>query len=53
MKRQQKYYLALELNPRDNAPRIIGLFSTRAAAEEAAYAPGIRWGSVIELPLQG
>ena len=53
MKKQQRYYLAVELNPRGSAPRIIGLFTTRAAAEAAAYASGIRWGSVIELPLQG
>ena len=49
--KKQKYYLAIELGLQQ--PRIIGLFSNRAAAEKAAYAPGIRWGNVIELPLQG
>ena len=49
--KKQKYYLAIELGLQQ--PRIIGLFSTRAAAEKAAYGPGIRWGNVIELPLQG
>ena len=48
--KKQRFYLAIELGAQH--PRIIGLFSTRAAAEKAAYAPGIRWGNVIELPLQ-
>ena len=48
--KKQTFYLAIELGAQH--PRIIGLFSTRAAAEKAAYAPGIRWGNVIELPLQ-
>ena len=50
--KKQKYYLAIELGESGNAPRILGLFRNRAAAEAAAYAPGIRWGNVIELSLQ-
>ncbi len=47
----KKFYLVIELHS-DAQPRIIGLYSTRRAAEAAAYKDADGWRNIIELPVK-
>ena len=47
----KKCYLVVELAS-GKAPKIIGLYKTRRAAESAAYTNATSWRNIIELPLQ-